>query len=72
MGREAEIKKERAYYRKQILESYLIELESDIKISKTEILNNPNNAELGEYIRMKWNEKQDYLKKEIDRLKSEE
>ena len=72
MGREAEIKKERAYYRKQILESYLIELESDIKISKTEILDNPNNAQLGEYIRRKWNERQDYLKKEIERLKSEE
>lgn len=60
---------EKNYYKKTILESYEKSLKDGIVITLEDIDGKPNNYELGEFVRKKFNEKQEYIKKQIENLK---
>lgn len=60
---------EKKYYRKTIIESFEKSLKDGILISLEDIEGKPNNYELGEFVRKKFNEKQEYIKKQIEKLK---
>ncbi len=60
---------EKNYYKKTILESYENSLKDGIVITLEDIEGKPNNYELGEFVRKKFNQKQEYIKKQIENLK---
>lgn len=69
--RNEELKRERNYYRKQLIEGYEKSLNEGVLISVEDIKKISNNFELGAFVRKKLDEKQENIKTELLRLKTE-